>query len=166
MDIRHCITILFHLQGATFEAQAASLRTLKSDCGFYMCKTCTNHYMYYGKFWHKGFPSRQTGSCRKPRKMTALPIFLCVRGFCDDESGTERKRNYDCQLLGDFFDGLLISLVWLCICEICESGVCVLCVCHIMIDETFLWLVWFILARSALFVELSWIFQKIRGCAL
>jgi hypothetical protein len=32
--------------------------------------------------------------------------------------------NDDCQLLADFFDVLLISLVWLCVCEILESVGC------------------------------------------
>jgi hypothetical protein len=35
--------------------------------------------------------------------------------------------NEDCQLPADFFDMLDISLIWLCICEICESVVCVIC---------------------------------------
>jgi hypothetical protein len=33
----------------------------------------------------------------------------------------------NCQWLGEFFDVLDISLMWLCICEICESVVCVIC---------------------------------------
>jgi hypothetical protein len=40
--------------------------------------------------------------------------------------------NEDCQFLADFFDVLLISLIWLCVCEICDSVVCVICDCQIV----------------------------------
>jgi hypothetical protein len=51
--------------------------------------------------------------------MAAMVIFLCDlrSGFCDDDSGTgsEQFMNNDCQLLAvaHFFDGLLISFIWL-----------------------------------------------------
>jgi hypothetical protein len=32
--------------------------------------------------------------------------------------------NDDCNFLADFFDVLLISLVWLCVCEILDSVDC------------------------------------------
>jgi hypothetical protein len=35
--------------------------------------------------------------------------------------------NDNCQLFADFFDVLDVSLIELCICEICESVVCVIC---------------------------------------
>jgi hypothetical protein len=43
--------------------------------------------------------------------------------------------NEDCQVLADFYVALLISLVWLCVCEICDSVVRVICDCQIVVFD-------------------------------
>jgi hypothetical protein len=46
--------------------------------------------------------------------------------------------NENCQFLADFYVVLLISLIWLCVCEICYSVVCVICDCQIVDRSLFL----------------------------
>jgi hypothetical protein len=61
--------------------------------------------------------------------MAACGFILCYsedfRGSSSKESGSESEyMNDDCHFLADFCGVLLISLVWLCVCEILASVGC------------------------------------------